>query len=102
MAGCLVDYPYVIVRFSCSYCRRRGKARLARLAERYGADITLEDLLNNVAWTCPLPRPGRDHRKPQKYAARCGIYLPDLMMTGGPPPDLPPAGLRLVIPDAAE
>lgn len=102
MVDRLVDYPYVVVRFSCSYCRRRGRVRLARLAEKYGADITIVDLLDNVAWSCPLPRLGANHRKPQKYAARCGIYLPDLVTGGGPPPDLPPAGLRLVKPEAAE
>lgn len=102
MVARLVDYPYVVVRISCSYCRRRGRVRLARLAEKYGADITIEELLNNVAWSCPLPRVGAWHRKPQKYAARCGIYLPDLVTGAGPPPDLPPVGLRLVKTDAAE
>jgi len=102
MVARLVDYPYVVVRISCSHCRRRGRVRLARLAEKYGADVTIVDLLNNVAWSCPLPRLGTDHRKPQKYGARCGIYLPDLVTGAGPPPDLPPVGLRLVKTDAAE
>lgn len=102
MAGRIVYYPYVVVRFSCSSCRRRGRMRLARLAEKYGADISISDLLNNIAWSCPLPRPGCGHRKPQKYAARCGIYLPDLESGSRPPPDMPPIGLRLVKSDAAE
>lgn len=101
MVDRLVDYPYVVVRFACTYCRRRGRMRLARLADKYGADISIEALLNDVAWSCPLPRPGRDHRKPQKYAARCGIYLPDIESSPRPP-DVPFEGLRLVKSDAAE
>lgn len=100
----LIDYPYVLVRFSCTMCRRRGQMRLARLAEKYGANITMDAVLHNVAWSCPLPRPGSEHAKPQKYAPRCGIYLPDI--EGRPrPPDMPPTEpvpLRLVKPDAAE
>lgn len=100
--GRLVDYPYVLVRFSCTMCRRRGQARLARLADKYGAEMSYEDLLNAVAWSCPLPREGSQHRNPQKYGARCGIYLPDIGEGSHPPPDLPPAGLRLVKKAAAE
>ncbi|MDF2620762.1 MAG: hypothetical protein K0S00_3421 [Xanthobacteraceae bacterium] len=97
----LVEYPYVLVRFSCTMCRRRGQMRLVRLAEKYGADTSMLTVLNNVAWSCSLPRKGSEHRKPQKYGARCGIFLPDLGGSG-PPPDMPPVGLRLVKPDAAE
>jgi hypothetical protein len=101
----LVEYPYVLVRFSCTICRRRGRMRLARLAEKYGAGITMDAVLHNVAWSCPLPRPGSEHAKPQKYAPRCGIYLPDIEGRQPPPPDMPPTEpvpLRLVKTHAAE
>lgn len=97
----LAEYPYVVVRFACTICRRRGQMRLARAAEKYGADIGMLALMNNVAWSCPLPRRGSEHAKAQKYGARCGIYLPDIG-EGGPPPDMPPVALRIVKPDAAE
>ncbi|MDF2618604.1 MAG: hypothetical protein K0S00_1263 [Xanthobacteraceae bacterium] len=97
----LVEYPYVIVRFGCTLCRRRGQMRLARLAEKYGADTSMLTVLNNVAWSCPLPRRGSEHAKPQKYAARCGAFFPDLE-GGGPPPDIPPVALRVIKSDAAE
>ncbi|GHA10151.1 hypothetical protein GCM10007989_00320 [Devosia pacifica] len=86
----LSDYPFVVVRLSCSYYPRRGQYRLARLAERYGADIGIEHMLGLLAGDCPW-----HGRKQRKYVPTCGIYLPDL--EGAPrPPDLPPALGRLV------
>ncbi|MDF2813431.1 MAG: hypothetical protein K0S56_4462 [Microvirga sp.] len=81
----------------------RGSAKCGLLASRRstGADISLHTLMNNVAWSCPHPRPGSWHRRPGKYQMRCGIFLPDLD-DGKPPPDMPPVRLRLVKPDAAE
>jgi len=39
----LSHYRYVIVRFECIFCPwRRSVYRLARLAERYGAEATLD------------------------------------------------------------
>ncbi|MGE4409625.1 MAG: hypothetical protein AB7D33_03530 [Sphingobium sp.] len=95
-APLLVDYPWVLVRFACTVCGRRGQTRLARLAERYGADCTLERLLDAVAWTCPYPRHEGAGRKHRKYTVYCGIYLPDL--EGRPrPPDLPGPHLQLIV-----
>ena len=91
----LLDYPFVLVRFACVLCSRRGQARLARLAERHGAEITLEELLDRVAWTCPYPRP-RPGQKLRKYQPFCGIMLPDLQGPGRPPPDLPRRALHVV------
>lgn len=96
----LVEYPYVIVRFACVLCARRGQARLARLAERHGADITLEELLDRVAWTCPYPRP-RPGQKLPKYQPFCGIMLPDIERPRPRPPDVPCPPLRLVVGDDA-
>jgi hypothetical protein len=45
----LRDYPYIVVRFSCRHCPRIGRYRVAVLAERYGADIEMDDLLEEVS-----------------------------------------------------
>jgi len=84
---CLRDYPFVVVRFACHDCPRIGRYRLAVLAERFGADALLPDVLEAISAACPRTRerhPGR----------RCQAYLPDL--TEPRPPDLPvAAGRRL-------
>lgn len=92
----LVDYPWVVVRLSCRICPRHGRTRLARLAERYGAEIELEDMLDRIAWTCPYPRRPEPGRKPRKYQPYCGIYLADFDGTPRPPDRPGGAGLRLV------
>jgi hypothetical protein len=78
----LASYPYVRVRLACGKCTRRGSYRLARLAEKYGADIRMTDLLALLAGDCRLwaPRhPGLE---------RCGAFFEDLV-TAPLPPDLP-------------
>ncbi|QTL01887.1 hypothetical protein J5J86_13840 [Aquabacter sp. L1I39] len=92
----LADYPYVVVRIECGLCGRRGRYRLARLAERFGADTSLEDLLDQIAGRrCRYPRPWRVRRVP-KLMAVCHIHLPDLVIS--PPPDMPPEpGVKLVV-----
>jgi hypothetical protein len=77
----LRDYPYVIVRFACRHCPRLGRYRVAVLAERYGADVDMEDVLEAVSSSCR----GRS-RGPGMI---CGAYFPDLPPEK--PPDLPPA-----------
>jgi hypothetical protein len=52
----LRDYPYVVVRFACRHCPRIGRYRVAVLAERYGADVDMEDLLEAVSASCGNPR----------------------------------------------
>src|SRR5664279_2176509 len=81
----LRDYPFVVVRFAYHDCPRIGRYRLAVLAERFGADALLPDVLEAISATCPRTRerhPGR----------RCQAYLPDL--TEPRPPDLPKAASR--------
>lgn len=98
----LWQYPFVIVRVECNLCGRRGSYRLARLAERLGADSTIEDMLDHLAGSrCRYARPWKVAR-PRKYVPLCHIMLPDLR--GGGPPDLQPGeGVRLVVNnDAAE
>lgn len=90
----LWQFPYVIVRVDCTLCKRHGSYRLARLAHLYGAEISLEELLDTLACDCPWRIP---HRKPRKYQAQCGARFTDLVPAGRPP-DLPPAlsGLRVI------
>lgn len=92
----LAEYPFVIVRIECNLCGRSGSYRLARLAERFGADCTIENLLDQIAGQrCRYQRPWKVKR-PRKYVPYCHIMLPDLH--GGAPPDAPPSqGIRLVV-----
>jgi hypothetical protein len=78
--GRLKDYPYVMVRFACRDCPRLGRYRLAGLAERFGADADLEDVLAAISANCPRQRESHPGR-------RCQAYYPDLPPSR--PPDLP-------------
>ncbi len=90
----LAQYPYVVLRVRCDECRRAHAYRLVRLGQAYGADVTIDEVMNRLFHDCPWLIPGR---MPRKYEARCLAYLPDLRGTP-PPPDLPSGmmGLRLV------
>ncbi len=94
----LSGYPYVIVRIACSRCSRKGQYRLARLAERYGAEARLTDVLAKLSANCPHA----DTARHQNVHDRCGAMYPDL--TKPTPPDVPPGvtGLRVVASRAAE
>jgi hypothetical protein len=37
-------YPFVVVRIACRVCARRGSYRLARLAAKFGPEVSLRDL----------------------------------------------------------
>ena len=91
----LAAFPYVVVRLGCRQCKRKGGYRLARLAAKYGAEITMPELLDRLAADCPY----RIDRKPRKYSANCVARFVDLD-DPRPPPDFPPAAagrkLRLV------
>ena len=45
----LSEYPGDIVRLSCAKCGRAGHYRKGTLIERYGADIRLPDLREEIA-----------------------------------------------------
>lgn len=85
----LADYPYVIVRLGCAFCpRRRGVYRLARLAERYGANARLDAVRRDLARPCPrLANAGTSLRP------GCRVAFVDLMRWEGdrPPSDVPEA-----------
>ncbi|MGI4765125.1 MAG: hypothetical protein ACRYGP_08690 [Janthinobacterium lividum] len=83
---CLVDWPQVLVDVECSLCRRQGRYRLARLAERFGAAVPLTRLLELIAADCTLMKPGE---KPRHYEARCGIRY--VVPPAGPVPADAPA-----------
>lgn len=91
----LRDYPLVIVRMRCHFCRRGGDARLAVLSAKYGPYITMGRLIVEFIDGCAWAPWHKDWR-PQKYGRRCGGYCPDLRRPG--PPDLPPSmsGLTLI------
>jgi hypothetical protein len=91
----LEHYPWVIVRFRCTRCLRHGDARLARLAEKFGAMETIAALVSRFHATCPH-RPAKRNGRPMSRDQPCGGYCPDLGATI--PPDLPPglSGLTLI------
>ena len=45
----LREYPGEIVRLSCEKCGRLGQYRRQKLIERYGADMRLPDLRQEIA-----------------------------------------------------
>ena len=68
----LSQYPHVVLRVSCRTCPRRGRYRIVRLAERYGAEIQLLQLLDELAKGCPQ----RSERV--NLYRRCRAFFPDL------------------------
>jgi hypothetical protein len=85
----LAFYPYVIVRVGCERCTRKGAFRLARLAAKFGADITLDQLIAKlVAAECPF------WKTRHRYHGSCQARLLDLDAFREVP-DLPPAIFQL-------
>jgi hypothetical protein len=78
----LRDYPFIVVRFACRQCPRMGRYRVAILAERFGANVEMEDVLEAVSASCGA-------RTNHQARLRCGAYFPDLPPQK--PPDLPKA-----------
>ncbi|MCO5092085.1 hypothetical protein [Bosea sp. (in: a-proteobacteria)] len=91
----LRDFPWVVVRMRCHFCRRGGDVRLAVYAEKYGAYATVGHLVIEFIKGCEWA-PWNPTRRPQKYGMKCGGYCPDLRRPD--PPDLPPSmvGLNLI------
>lgn len=91
----LIDFPWVVVRFRCQFCKRSRDARLAGLAWLYGENATLKWLLAEFRKPCAW-NPLNPERKPQKYGRKCGAYCMDIGRTS--PPVLPPSmsGLTLI------
>jgi hypothetical protein len=89
---CLAFYPFVVVRIACRVCSRGGSYRLARLAAKFGPEVSLRDLTERFSYDCLWRAEARSKRGQNA----CGVYLPDLEQPR--PPDVPPglAKLRLV------
>jgi hypothetical protein len=85
----LALYPFVVVRIACRQCSRKGAYRLARLAAKFGPEITLRDLTNRFSYDCMW----RAEARSKKGKSACGVYLPDLEHKR--PPDLPPGMVKL-------
>jgi hypothetical protein len=85
----LTLYPYVVVRIRCRVCSRNGAYRLARLAAKFGPEISLRDLLDRFSFDCLWRAEAHGNRG----VSACGVYLPDLEQLR--PPDLPPGLVRL-------
>lgn len=49
---CLAHYLFVVVRIRCRVCARKGSYRLARIAAKYGPEISLRDLLDRFSYDC--------------------------------------------------
>jgi hypothetical protein len=71
---CLARYPFVVVRIACRVCARRGSYRLARLAAKFGPEISLRDLTDRFSYDCLWWVEARSKRG----LSACGVYLPDL------------------------
>lgn len=78
----LSRYPFVLVRLRCNVCDRRGQYRLARLAQAFGAEIALDEMVNRLSRDCPW------RLDPRRRGGGCGAFLPDLVPPRRPP-DLP-------------
>ena len=78
----LSNYPYVVVRISCRTCKRRGQYRLVNLAVKYGADASLDDVIDKLTDRCPY----RNDRSSKHN--RCLPRFIDLMNMKEP--DMPP------------
>jgi hypothetical protein len=92
----LAFYPFVVVRIACRVCSRSGSYWLARLAAKYGPEITLRDRTDRFSYGLPLARRGAV----QGRQVSVWVYLPDLVgLPAGPretsPPDLPAGLLKL-------
>jgi hypothetical protein len=74
---CLAHYSFVVTRIACRVCSRGGSYRLARLAAKYGPEITLRDLTDRFSNDCLW----RAEARSKKGKSACGVYLPDLEAT---------------------
>jgi hypothetical protein len=73
-----------VVRIACRVCSRTGSYRLARLAAKFGPEISLRDLTDRFR---------RTEARSKRDRSSCGVYLPDLEQPR--PPDYPPGRPKL-------
>src|ERR1700757_5028211 len=85
----LAFYPFVVVRIACRVCSRCGSYRLARLAAKFGPEITLGALTDRFSHDCLWHAEARA----KKVKSAGGFYQPDLEHRL--PLDLPPGMMKL-------
>lgn len=88
----LSAYPWIIVRFCCDLCGRRGQFRLARLAAKYGPERPLLEVLDAVTADCTARNTSAYDHAPG-WRDGCRARFADLPVTH--PPDLPPSMAQL-------
>ena len=74
---------------ACRVCSRRGSYLLARLAAKFGPEISLRDLLDRFSYDCLW----RAEARSKKGKSARGVYRPDLEQKR--PPDAPPGMVKL-------
>jgi hypothetical protein len=82
---CLAHYPFVVVRVACRVWARRGSYRLARLAAKYGPEISLRDLTDRFSYDCLWGGPRRGPNAARAPAAfTCRTLNSRVRRTGRP------------------
>jgi hypothetical protein len=89
LSDSLASFPYVSVRLACEACNRKGSYRLARLAAKYGAECSLDELLGHLAGDCRYWRP----RHPFKEGCKARFIDLDPPTR---PPDMPGRALKVL------
>lgn len=69
---CLAHYSFVVVRIAFRVCARRGSYRLARLAGKYGPEISLRDLTDRFSYDCLW----RAEARSKRGKSACGLLSP--------------------------
>lgn len=52
----LAIHPFDEVRIHCDPCGREGRCRRSGLIERFGADMSMPEMLNKITADCPPKR----------------------------------------------
>ena len=84
----LAFYPFAMVGLPADSARGGASYRLARLAAKFGPEISLRDLTDRFSYDCLW----RTEARSKKGKSACGVYLPDLEHKR--PPDLPPGMVK--------
>jgi hypothetical protein len=74
----LALYPFVVVSIACRVCSRSGSYRLARLAAKYGPEISLRDLTDRFSYDCLW----RAEARSKKANQHVGYTRPTLSIGG--------------------
>jgi hypothetical protein len=69
----LAFYPFVVVTIACRVCTRNGAYRLARLAAKFGPEMSLRDLLDRFSYDCLW----RAEARGKRGVSACGVYPND-------------------------